>query len=144
MGTARCGPACRVVWGERVQSPLLPDSALEWYAEEVGSLALAMGSKNYAAIEAIVTVLALDGGRRAVEALEQNVKGHRTGVSPFDVPPCSAFRSFRFWLFRQFVIECVVVNWRRIIVGAEPNENLIGYNGCCIVKVLSLDEPRIE
>jgi RNA-directed DNA polymerase len=25
MGTARCGPACRVVWGERVQSPFLPD-----------------------------------------------------------------------------------------------------------------------
>ena len=26
MGTARCGPACRVVWGERVQTPFLPDS----------------------------------------------------------------------------------------------------------------------
>jgi len=35
MGTARCGPACRVVWGERVQSPFLPDSVL-WLAGIVG------------------------------------------------------------------------------------------------------------
>jgi hypothetical protein len=32
MGTARCGPACRVVWGERVQSPFLPDSPRLFYA----------------------------------------------------------------------------------------------------------------
>jgi hypothetical protein len=47
-------------------------------------------------------------------------------------------------LFRLFVVECLVVNGRRVIIAAEAHENLFGYNRCRVLETLSLDKPGIE
>ena len=50
----------------------LRGDALEWYADEVRSLAKNMIDKQDDAVLASVTVLMLDAGKRAVDAMEPN------------------------------------------------------------------------